>query len=203
MADDLRDCANALYESITNPPEEPEAPALIHDEQGFAYHPLTGEITLQEEPDPDVAAVIDWLGPKRAHATARLAGLEAEKAAWLAKVAAQYDARIQRQRHFIDYLDWRFGALLRAHAARLLEGRKERTVRAGLLTLAFRRTQPRVIVEDEARAVEWLTAAGLTEAVKTTRTVLKSAIPPGVRATVTLESAGMIYVPAEDEFEIK
>ena len=175
------------------------------DNQGFRYNPATGEILAVLDLPQNVAIeeiARDWLGPRLSSAQARLAGLEAEKAAWLQRVADQYDARLARQKRWISYLEGLYRPALRDYAARLLEGRKERSIKVGLLTLAFRRTQPKVVVQDEQKAVDWLEDRGMYDTIKTVRSVLKSLIPANVRETITAEETGMAYVPAEDTFEV-
>jgi hypothetical protein len=178
---------------------------IVYDEEvGAILDTETGELLWVAPPDPALSEreIAEWVGERRARANARLAGLVAEKDAWLEKVAAQFDSLITRKVKYIEHLDESFRPVLDRLAHQELGGRKERTCRIGLLTLRLRRTRPRIDVEIEQVALEWARehCAG---AIRTTERLLKSEIPPELIQEFGIESGLSYYPGGEDELIIE
>jgi len=75
-----------------------------------------------------------------------------------------------------SWLRERFGDELREWAGSELAGQKKRTVRTPYGSLSFRKLAARVVVKDEAAAIEWA-KANQSNAVKVTEKFLISAVP--------------------------
>lgn len=184
--------------------EHPEAHVVWDDEQKTILDSDTGEIYWMADVLPvefDEREIAEWVGERRARANARMAGLIAEKEAWLAKVAAQFDGAIRRKQKYVEHLDTSFAPLLERLARMQLDGKKERSCRIGLLTLRFRKTRARVDILDEELALDWARDY-CTEAIKVTERLLKSAIP--IELLAELPEGGLSYYPGgEDEFIIE
>lgn len=172
----------------------------------------TGEVVGVE--DAPLAAIADqataehviaWLGPRRAAAQARLAGLEAEKTAWIERINAVYDGRIRRERSLLGWYATRYHDLLRYYADVMLTGQKGRTVVAGLLRLSFRRKPRKIEVADSETAVVWA-QSNCPDAVKVTTSVLPSKIPDDLWETIhaaTEGASGLRLVPPSDVFKVE
>ena len=178
---------------------------IIYDEDaGAILDAETGELLWVAPPDPASSEreIAEWIGERRTRANARLAGLLAEKAEWLRKVEAQFDTLIGRQQKYIEHLDESFRPLLDRLAHDELDGRKERTVRIGLLTLRLRKTRARIDVENDSVALEWA-RRHWPAAIKVVERLLKSDIPPELLFHLP-EDSGLSYYPGgEDELVIE
>jgi len=170
----------------------------------------TGEIlSIEDAPgkDTDVQDIVDWISMRRSKATARLAGLQAEKADWIAKIDRKYDVGIRHLTSFIAYLDYTYKPLLEGYAKEALAGKKSKTLRIGFLELSFSTTRPRVDVIDVDKAVAYCKKAKLKTAIKVAESVLKSMIPEKIKVKLTADKqdeTGLFFYPGgEDEFKIK
>ena len=178
---------------------------IIYDEEiGAILDAKTGELLWVAPPDPalDERQIAEWVGEHRARASAKLAGLEAEKAEWLRKIEAQFDTLIRRKETYIEHLDDSFRPLLTHLAHAELDGRKERTVRIGLLTLRLRKTRARIDVENDQVALEWARIYD-PAAIKTSERLLKSEISPELIQKFGPESGLSYYPGGEDELIIE
>lgn len=174
------------------------------------FDAATGEVLrVHGAPDPEVVedarGIADWLSPRLAAAEARLAGLQAEKAAHLARVAERYDADIKRAGRLVDWLKTMYRHPLQEFARQALAGGKARSLKVGLLTLAFRKKPARAVVTDETAAARWLWVHGAHDAVK--MSVLVSRLPEDVRRDLECgrmaEGTGLEWQPESESFEVK
>lgn len=115
-----------------------------------------GEVVDVIEPKGQSFAVTDrdtaeWVLEKMADDDAELAAIEARKAALVANLDAQA-TRIRRSR---ESWERRYGAQIEQVARDSLRG-KERTAVFDNGKVAFRKTQPRIVVGDHTAAARWL-----------------------------------------------
>jgi len=185
--------------------ERPHSEIIYDEENGAIVDADSGEILwVAEVPDPALNEwqVAEWVGERRARANAKLAGLLAEKEAWLTKVAAQFDSVIGRRQKYIEHLDESFRPILDRLAHQQLDGRKERTCRIGLLTLRLRRTRARIDVENDSLALEWA-REHCVGAIRVSERLLRSEIPPELLEEYRIESGLRYYPGGEDELIIE
>jgi hypothetical protein len=186
--------------------EHPEAHVVWDDEQKTILDSDTGEIYWMADVLPvefDEREIAEWVGERRARANARMAGLIAEKEAWLAKVAAQFDGAIRRKQKYVEHLDTSFAPLLERLARMQLDGKKERSCRIGLLTLRFRKTRAWVDILDEELALEWA-KANCPEAIRVREFILKWMLPTEMFVAAGCLTSGIEYHEGgEDKFIIE
>lgn len=195
--------------------EEPvlaERETIYDDALGARIDPETGEILEWADapamPDDTVPSeLIAVLGERLARLRARLAGLKAERDAWLERVATQYDARINAVQRALDHAPEPYLDTLRGYAAQQLVGKKSKSHKEGLLTMSFRSSRERLDVTDEEKAMAYLEQAA-PEAIVVRRTIAKQLVPAEVRAVLAAvepDVTGLDYHPAgeREEFEVR
>ena len=169
----------------------------------------TGEVLgVDDNPGANAAdaetygeAVCAYLGPRLTAANARLAALEAERNVWITRINAQFDVRIKCEKNLIAFLKMQWHQPLADYARTLLAGGKSKTLKTGVLQLSFRTKPGRVEVADENAAFDYLSVV-CPAAIKTTRTVLVSAVPAELKADLPAHS-GLVLTPASEVFEVK
>lgn len=152
--------------------------------------------------DAGAEEVARWLGPRRARAMAKAAGLTAERNALLRQISEQYDPLIKRENSYVAFLDAQYGPLLRGLLERLLDGKKARSARVGLLNLRLRKSAVRTVIPNADLALNWLKLRGETKAVKVTETILKSEISEHVKGAMVTEGL-LAYEGGDDEFSVE
>ena len=175
------------------------------EQDGFYVDPETGEVlgVVEQVPEQDAEALAMWLGEALTRAKADLEGIRAVRESWLHRIEDIYGPQ---ERAAVARVDWLqsgnpgWVALLRDYAAQKLAGAKTKTLKLGLLKLAFRSSRESVEVVDEQAAVEWVKDIA-PAAVK--QSLLKSAIPPHLRESLPADS-GMVFHPAgeTETFEV-
>lgn len=171
----------------------------------------TGEVIgFADAPEAsgDILNLITWVGDRRAAASARLTGIECEKAAYMDKISKQYDAKINRLRRIIAWMDKFYPSQFRQYASDALAGKKARSLKIGLLTLKFRTTKARVDVLDANKALGWLKEHKIFDAIVTKESVSKSGLPEAVKLQLVdeklIEESGISFYPGgEEEFSIE
>jgi len=132
---------------------------ILDEETMTLVNTETGEVIGVAETPPEDAPAIEiakWVGEKRDWHRGRLAGLEAEKAVHLDKIAKVYDARINRHSRAIAWLEKQYSPMLFELAKKLVGEGKKRSVAVGMLILKLRKTKPSVDVQDNDKAVSYL-----------------------------------------------
>jgi hypothetical protein len=158
----------------------------------------------------DRESLLKWVGEKITEAEARAAGVEAEKKVWQDKIDAIYDPQINAQRRRAKSLEWTYGPMAKqylqevvdAHWQEELKKKDEskrkplRSIKLGLLKLAFTKERASIDVIIGEKAVLWLQKRGLHDAVKITEAVLKSNIPDDVKKKINEDpKSGMHFNP--------
>jgi phage host-nuclease inhibitor protein Gam len=188
----------------------PEVVLITDDFTLATINTETGEILgIEDAPDEDldIIDIIDWVGMRRMKANAKLQGLRTEKAEWSAKLDKQFDPQIRHLERFVKYLDEFYTPMMRDYAKKALDGKKTKTLKVSFLELSFGTTRARVDIVDNDKAVAFCKKNKLAEAIKTTTSVLKSAIPAALRAKLTVDKqdkTGLFFYPGgEETFTIK
>ena len=185
----------------------------IGEEIGFPsdlkVDPETGEVLEDlSAPDPltsSALVIADYLGPRLTGSQARLDALIAERKAWEKRIGEMFDARIKREQSYQAWLKSGFRNTLLAYYEANIKPSGPRTLTLGMIKLAKRRTQERVIALDTEAAIAWAKEA-CPAAVKTTETFLISKADEGaIRAGIVSGVLGSVFaeVPASDTFEVK
>jgi len=154
------------------------------------------------EESAQIFEIAAYYGPRKQRFEGKIAGLEAEKAFHLKRIADHYDPQIKQQKSGLAWLEARFREPLRQWALQNLLGKARKTTQIGLLTLSFRKTTEKLEIVDEATAVQW---AKLTcpDAVKVKESLLVSLVPAELRETLKEDSSGLRVVPPSDVFTVK
>jgi phage host-nuclease inhibitor protein Gam len=197
---------------ITREEYEAKEIAIMQDDFTMALiNTETGEILgVKDAPetDTDILGLIEWVGMRRMKTKAKLQGVQAEKAEWLARIEKQYDAELKHLDSFVKYLDYAYGGMLRDYARKALAGQtKTKTLKVAFLELSFGTTRARVDVVDNDKALAFCKKNKLMEAIKVAESVLKSAIPDSIKIKLTAdkqEETGLFAYPGgEETFQIK
>lgn len=138
--------------------------------------------------------ILEWVGERLARAQARERGLAAEKQFWLDKISKIYDPQINKQRRIQDSLDWAYAPMGQLYLDDIREqaAAKELTlpksVKVGLLTLAYAADRARIEIVCESDAVSWL-ESNFPEAVKVKKEIGKSLLTAEVKRQLTEDQA--------------
>jgi phage host-nuclease inhibitor protein Gam len=141
---------------------EPETKTIIDPETGAIFDPETGEILgYVDQPlkdTEDTETLIRWLGERKLRVAAKLAGIHAEREAWIDKINDQYDSKIKALDRELEYLTRNpdFVTRLKTYAAEKLAGAKTRTLKTGLLKLSFRAVPGGLKVTDKDAALAYV-----------------------------------------------
>lgn len=202
-------------DTVTNPETgEDEIVQLVRrDENELLLVTPSGEIVaFLDAPVVGVderEKLLEWVGEKMTEADADIAGLEAAKAVWQKKIDSIYDPQINAKKRRRKALEWVYGPMAEAYLREIVEKTKDskkpiRSIKVGLLKLAFTKTRESLDVIMDTKAVTWLRKRGLTDAVKVVESVLKSNIPAAIRKEINDDPAsGMRFNPGgEDKFSM-
>lgn len=178
------------------------------NENGWMINEETGEIVAcPGSPDPSEMVESDVLGRYvlTDAAAERIMesrhAVEADMAALVARrraINANLDAMERRLCQRLGWIDSQHGAQLEDWVRDHIAGRRERSVRTPYGVAGLRKTAARVIVEDEAEALDWADR-NAPEAVRVTRRLLVSALPKDVE----LPGGAFRTEPAAERFYVK
>ncbi len=102
----------------------------------------------------------------------------------------------------LEWLERRYSDGIREVALQELDGKKTRTLKTLFGSVSFRHVAPRVLVEDEPHAIDWLLVMGQGAAVK--QTIQVSKLTADVRAQVELDAVpGLKMSEPEDRMSIE
>lgn len=154
---------------IVTEPQHDDTPFIIHDQ-----------------------ASAEWVMSKLFDEEAEIAAIRKRREVLLSNLDAMEKVHQRRA----DWLRYRFGGELEDHAAIELDGKKGRSIKTPFGTLSFRKKAAKLVVEDEAAALDWA-KSNRSDAVKVTEKVLVSLLPqtgavPGTRVE-----------PEQDTFSVK
>jgi phage host-nuclease inhibitor protein Gam len=138
-----------------------ETTIIIDPETGAIINTDTGEILGYEDTPTeteDTEKLINWLGERKLRVSAKLAAIQAEKQAWIDKVADQFDSKIKALDRELEYLTRNpdFVSRLKDYARVQLAGAKTRTLKTGLLKLSFRAVPGGLKVTDKDAALAYV-----------------------------------------------
>jgi hypothetical protein len=177
------------------------------------FDPATGEV-LRDAYAPDSTATAqeaaDYLSPRIAAVHAALAGKRAERAAYLERIAARYDADINRLEKTLAWLmaGAGFREVLRDWASLALAGAKKRSISLGGITLGFKKKGPLIKIDRPDDALNYCRLVDPT-AIKTTYEVQISRVCDALKSQWLAEpgsipaNSGFSYTPPSEAFEIK
>lgn len=149
--------------------------------------------------------LLEWVGEKMTEADADIAGLEASKAVWQKKIDSIYDPQINAKKRRRKSLEWVYGPMAEAYLKEITDKTKNskkpvRSIKVGLLKLAFSKTRESLDVIMDTKAVTWLRKKGLNDAVKVVESVLKNSVPATLRKEINDDPAsGMRFNPGGDD----
>ena len=220
--DEVPDGAEAKKTEELLPSDEaaqPTAPAgdgeneivVVDEDTMTLINTETGEVVGYADLPPEDLGDVDlakWIGEKRAWHKGKAEGLKAEKQVWLDTINKRYDTQIKRHDSALKWFETTYYQFLFELAKRMIGAGKKRSVAVGLLLLKLRKTSAKTEVLDSEKAIAWLKGAGLSEAVKTTESVLVSMLPDEVKAKLTKPSnqakTGLAFNPGgEDQLKIE
>lgn len=186
--------------------EEVEEIIIVDEESMALVNTVTGEVVgYQETPPEDVEDVelAKWIGERLTYHKGRVEALKAEKAVWIDTINKRFDQRIKNHTGAQGWFEFKYGSILYALATRLIGAGKKRSVAVGLLMLKLRKTSAKMEVVNVGKALAWLKAAGLTDAIKTTESVLVSQLPADLKTKLVnpknVEKTGLKFSPGGEE----
>lgn len=140
----------------------------------------------------------EWVLAKMMDADAAISAVNAKEKVILENLRLERLHQQQRRQWF----EFRFGPELKAYARANLRG-KSKTWTCPYGKVAFRATQPALDITDESAAIAWVKSLGLTDAVKTTETLLISECKEKLLADPPPLGHGIDVVPAGEKVTIK
>lgn len=154
----------------------------------------------------DIEEILRWLGPRRTREEARIVGLKAERDALLTKINDHYGPLIKQRESTLQWIENRYGSILRDYTREVLAGGKARSFRhqGSLLTLGFRASAERftVVKERLGNAIRWC-KLHCPDAVKVEESILVSKIDDRLKERIRNGMASFEYTPSNDTFYIK
>ena len=192
--------------------EQPTEEIVVVDEDTMTLiNTQTGEVVGMAETPPDGlddVKLAEYIGEKRAWHKGRVAGLEAEKQAWIDTINARFDTRIKRHKDSLKWYEATYHDFLFKLAKKLIGDGKKRSAAVGLLLLKLTKTRSSMEILDQPKAIGWLREAGLAEAVKVTETILVSQLPEALKVKLTSAKnqgkTGLAFHPGgEDQLKIE
>jgi len=179
---------------------------VVDEDSMMLINTQTGQVVGTAETPPEGVEDIklaEWIGEKRTWHKGRIAGLEAEKQKWVDTINARFDTQIKRHKDSLVWYDTTYHDFLFKLAKKIIGNGKKRSAAVGLLLLKLSKTRPSTTVLDQDKAIAWLTKAGLSEAIKTTQSILVSMLPDELKARLTRESnqekTGLAFNPGGDD----
>lgn len=163
--------------------------------------------------------ILEWLGEKLTYLDARGKGLASEKQAWLDRINRIYDPQINRVNRGSTYAKMRYQGVAQNYLddirTKFMESQKSaakpkeapKSVKVGLLMLQYTKDRASIQIVDEALAILTLTKLKVTEALKTTVSILKTGIPDAIRAKLPEDRKGdnglFFYPGGVEKFDFK
>lgn len=202
-------------DKTTNPDtgEEETLQLVRKDEEMMALVTPSGEIiSFLDAPvygHDDRENILAWVGEKMTEADAKIAGLQAEKAVWQKKIDSTYDPQINAETRRKNSLIYVYGNMAESYLKEIVDKTKNdkkptRSIKVGLLKLAYTKTRESLDVIMDTKAVMWLRKRGLHDAVKVVESVLKNNVPANVRSEINEDpNSGMrLNAGGDDKFSM-
>ncbi len=198
---------NLLKDPTAIAPESVQPHIEFHEELGMWVNIDTGEIVdIQTPAGPDQPFIpqteteVEWVLGKMATAEALLVSIQTRPEVLQAKAVLANAAKMEKEAaRKLDWLHARFDPDLGEFARKQLEGKKGKTWKSVLGSIALRLQKGKVKVENPELALEWAKAFD-PEAIKTTEEFQIS------RATNLVEDdlpIGFIKTPDEEKVTVK
>jgi len=170
--------------------EEPAAAPVTEIIDGYICDAETGEVLgLAEEPEQFRVQDEDscnWVLKLMLNAEAELIAIDNSPEVLAADAVLRNAAEIRKKKQKkLDWLHKRFDAELGEFAKQQLEGKKERTFKTILGSIALRVVRGGLRVADELAAIRWAYMAA-PEAVKVTEKFLISEVPADTKEVIAL-----------------
>jgi hypothetical protein len=174
------------------------------DGEVIGYCDLGGAMTVEQ--------VLEQVGERLAFHTARKAGIEAERKAWLEKIAAMYDARINKHARSLAWIEKCYlpladnyirglNAQIEARNKELPEGKKPqpllKKLDIGLLHIALRAQPEKTDIANQTHAVYELRTASDTSDWKKTVKEWYAKLDAGMNYADALQQLRLLF-PFED-----
>jgi hypothetical protein len=206
----LDEIALALRTARDHPLTESEETVQIlsQDDDTMALVTESGSIVAfidAPRADADRRMILEWAGERLTRHQAREAALRAEKDFWIKKINAQFDPAINKQVRAQAQVRFSYEPMGKAYLDEIREkavasGAKDmpKSVKVGMLTLAYKADMAHMEVPDEPKAIAWLEAKELSDAIKVTKSVLKGSIPLTLKAELTednIPTTGLYFYP--------
>jgi hypothetical protein len=121
--------------------------------------PETGEILAWETPadiQEDKDKLVEWALQKRAEASAKATGLEAEMTALIEGIKGRMQPQINAQKRRVEWLDKAYEPLFKEYARERIAGTSKKSVSTAWGTVGFRASKGKVVIEDEVAAARTL-----------------------------------------------
>lgn len=181
-------------ESSDNSAEETRQTTTWTDLGGIVYiaDALTGEVLSCDKPKfaVDSAGAAEWVMQQLFDTECELAAaIERERA--LVENVRRLKSRIESRK---AALLWRFAPELEHYAALVLAGSRERSIVTPFGSFGFRKSREQREIVDEGAAIAFA-EANAPDAIKVTKKLLVSKLPPGAEGVVTR--------PPEDKFFVR
>lgn len=206
---DLRLAAKG--EIITEGEDTAEDLILTVDEECRSIYTRDGEFVCSLDlPNCDFSEtkpLLEWVGERMTEHTARIAGLDAEKAIYLERIAKMFDKRIALRQRAIKGLRWVYGPMGETFLREALVGSRSRSAMVGQLELKFTKERASTAVTNDAKAIAYVEAqlakdAAWSDALAIKKSIMVSKIPK--EALIKLPFDAFLYNPGgKDKFEMK
>lgn len=111
----------------------------------------TGEILSWETPadiQEDKDKLVEWALQKRAEASAKAAGLEAEMTALIEGIKGRMQPQINAQKRRVEWLDKAYEPLFKEYARERIAGTSKKSVSTAWGTVGFRASKGKVVIDD-------------------------------------------------------
>jgi hypothetical protein len=208
----LDEIANSINQMMNSDICE-DVTIVARDEENMVLVTDSGEVIgFLDAPRDDLERrnILEWLGERLTTSQARAAGFAAEKEFWLKKIGRQYDPQINRQTRIQKQLSFLYAPMAQAYLDEVIANFKGKTpprsVKVGMLLLKYTKTQSRVDILDENKALSYA-EENFPDAIKVERSILKSQIPDDLKKKLTEDqktASGIFFYPGgEDKFDLK
>lgn len=199
-----------IHASLVKAADDPTVTIVSTDEDELCLVTEDGEVIgFADAPRDDIDRrnILEWVGERITTSQARQAGIEAEKAFWLAKIGKQFDPKINKQKRIQDRLEYLYTPVGQAYLDEIRAKNKSKkeikSVKIGMITLAYTLTRASTTVEDDSKAITFCEQK-FPEAVKVVKSILVSNIPDMAKAKLDRTTTGIYFYPGGDnKFSLK